>query len=275
MIKFKNQPLVRFFVDNKKYAIYLVLLLLSALGLGFFQSYIAKIMGRIVDYGLALENEQMIRLMPTLGLFLFAESIRNLLNYFISAHSIESIFLQVRNKMFKVITQIPIHVLEKNIRSGDVVSRVNSDIMSLCSILDTYTWYLNLIIAGIVALIMCIFISWQLTLVYVLCLPICMIILKKIAEPLGDLESKKLAKKGTATGMAMDTIRGLDVVKSYSLENRMQERFNKAVDSSVEAGVLAQKTNLKLNFVKNSFNILPLFCVLIAKGGKRLFRVQS
>lgn len=262
MKKTKNS-LSRFFVDNKRYAGYFMLLFLSAIAMGFFQTSIAKIMGEIVDYGLSLDNEAMLRRIPLLGVLLLAEFVRNLSNYFISAHSIESIFLDTRNKIFRVITEIPISILEKNLDSGDIISRVNSDMMSLCATLDNYTWFLNVYVVGVIALIMCLRLSPILTFVYIAGFPISIFILKRVSSPLGELQSEKLKNMGLATNLATDTIRGLSVVKSYSLENIMIERYGKLVDKGTESDIASEKIGLKMNFVKNFFNIVPLFSVLM------------
>lgn len=262
MKKTKNS-LSRFFVDNKRYAGYFMLLFLSAIAMGFFQTSIAKIMGEIVDYGLSLDNEAMLRRIPLLGVLLLAEFVRNLSNYFISAHSIESIFLDTRNKIFRVIIEIPISILEKNLDSGDIISRVNSDMMSLCATLDNYTWFLNVYVVGVIALIMCLRLSPILTFVYIAGFPISIFILKRVSSPLGELQSEKLKNMGLATNLATDTIRGLSVVKSYSLENIMLERYGKLVDKGTESDIASEKIGLKMNFVKNFFNIVPLFSVLM------------
>lgn len=261
--KTTKYPLVRFFIDNKKYSGYFILLLLSALAMGLFQTFIANVMGKIVDYGLSLDRGMMLRLITILVILMLAEFIRNLLNYYISAHCIESIFLNTRSRIFKTITKIPISILEKNLRSGDIASRVNSDMMSLCTTIDSYTWYLNVYIVGIIALIMCIYLSPILTFVYIISLPISIFTLRKVGSPIGNLQSKRLKKTGLAANLATDSIRGLNIVKSYRLENIMLNRYSKLIDSGIEADIETEKINLKMNFVKNFFNIFPLFSILI------------
>lgn len=267
IIVYKNKtrsPLVRLLLDSRKQWGWIALTVASALLSGVLQTAIARILGKMVDLGISGLTQAMLSQTYIMLILLIADCLRTSIHYTINALTTEKMFISLRMRAFSIITDGKVPVLEQRMRSGDVVTRLNSDMESLCELFaGRFSWLLRITLQGIVALVSCIFLSWQLSLTYFVLLPVSIWLIKTISVPIQRRQKEASDSTGKAMSMATDILSGLMVVKSFNLENEMNRRFNIVVDGAVEAAVKSELVGVRMTMIKYLVSIIQLMVLFM------------
>ena len=195
---------------------------------GVFQATIASLFGQIVDLGVIGNIVVMKRKVWSMIAFLLMECLRMMLYTAVTSRGTEQAMNFLRMQIFRVVSRLPFHILESKIRTGDLITRFNSDLSHLSTtITSNFTWLLKVFLTAIVALFSCLILSWQLSLVYFTILPISVIVMNKVSRNVQEQHKIKSQNTGKATNLAANLLRTL-TSKSYNLSEEMNQRFTEA-----------------------------------------------
>lgn len=131
----------------------------------------------------------------------------------------------LRDVAYKHLHQLPMSFFKKE-RVGNLISRFTNDVAIVqASITATF---LNLIrepLTIIVFLIIAVSISWQLTLISLIVLPFTMLIIYWIGLKLRKQSGRIQAKLADITSILQETISGVKIVKSFTMEEYENKKF--------------------------------------------------
>ena len=186
-------PLFRFYIDNKKYLPGILTIVGISLLSGVLKMLAATFWGRAVDFGMAGLINDMIFAAVMMAVFILADCLRTAVHYHIIGRITENMFLGVRARAFYKLTHGDPAVLENHFRTGDVTARLNSDI----DLLSTFSAghvsnYSRQIFSALFGLFACVFMSWQLSLAYVVILPVSLGLVSLISKPILKQSKKSM-----------------------------------------------------------------------------------
>ena len=172
---------------------------------------------------------------------------------------------RLRQDIQKKIDRLPLSYLDRHSR-GDILSRVTNDVDNLTQTLQqTLTQMLSAIFTIIGILIMMVSMSWVLTLLALIIIPIgavLAIILMKKAQPNFREQWKATGK---VSGVVEETITGHEVVSLFNLQKRYDHEFKVENESlrgaSFKAQFISNLVNPVMTLVSN------LSYVVVAVGG--------
>lgn len=188
---------------------------------------------------------------------------------------------QLRQDIQDKVGKLPLSYLDTHSR-GDILSRVTNDVDNVTQTLQqTLTQFLSAIftIIGITAMMLSM--SWQLTLLALVIIPIGALlsaILMKRAQP--HFRSQWKAT-GDVSGLVEETITGHDVVVLYNLQEHYDGEFktenHKLREASFKAQFISSLVNPLMGFVSNlSYVIVAVGgAVLVTGGALTLGEVQA
>ena len=268
-----RQPLFRLYLENRRYIPGLALVLLISLLAGGLKLAVSTLWGQAVDFGVAGEISPMLMAAGTMALVILVDCARTAIHYHIIGRVTETMFRDVRMKAFRKITTGDAATLELDFRTGDTATRLNSDI----DVLNNFTAghvsnFSRLIFQGVVALVGCLFLSWQMSLAYLVVLPLSLWIVKRVSAPIQAKTKGSLDSTGAAMSVAAEAIQGALTVKAFGAEEELARRFDAAVDSATQQKVQSEKITQKLTGVKYAANVLQtmalflLGSVLVTRG---------
>ena len=261
---FEVNPLIRVIKDSKAQWYLLVLVISLYLLAGILVSLSANMLGSIVDFGTLRQIESMIETAVKLLLVVIANSVMVLFQHRLTGIASESMFLSIRLRAFKAILSTKFSVLENDMRTSDVAVRVNANIDDLCeSFAGSLSWFTRVILQGVIALIGCLYISWQLTITYILLIIASLYIIKKISIPLQKQTKAAAESTGKSLNVALDMLNGLSVIKSFQIERKMNERFENHVKTTVLQNKKMQYVNFKMTLVKYLSAVIQLMVVFV------------
>ena len=268
-----RQPLLRLYLENRRYIPGLALILLISLLAGGLKLAASTLWGQAVDFGVAGRISPMLWGAGAMALVILVDCARTAVHYHIIGRVTETMFRDVRMKAFRKLTTGDAATLERDFRTGDTATRLNSDI----DVLNNFTAghvsnFSRLLFKGVVALAGCLFLSWQMSLAYLVVLPLSLWIVKRVSAPIQAKTKSSLDSTGAAMSVAAEAIQGALTVKAFGAEEELARRFDAAVASATQQKVQSEKISQKLTGVKYAANVLQtmalflLGSVLVTRG---------
>lgn len=259
-----KNPLLRFYADNKKYWPGLVLVVVFAMLSGVCTTFASTLWGSAVDYGLARQTRPMLLAAAGMAGFVLLDSARTGVHYKIIGKVTEGMFFDLRAWAFRKIAKGDPAILQEKYRSGDVATRVNSDIDGLNGfVAGEFADYARRIFKAGFALIACLFLSWQLTLAYGLILPLTVWLVGRVSKPIHTRVKTGMDNVGSGMSVLSDAVTGALTVKAFGLEEVLAQKFDRFADGACEQTLKTEKLNMGLTAIKYVVSVVQTMSLFL------------
>lgn len=257
-----GNPLFRIFLETpESWMGWGTLLFLSFLS-GWLSTKAAGLTGEMIDQGLALHFSAMKGTGVFLATVLVLSGFRTFLHNYVNARTTEKMFLKIRRRMFSALTCGELERIEGRMQTGEVVSRLNHDVERLCEMIaGSFTWYMRVILEAVVTLAVCLRLSWQLTAVYLVLIPVSILVMDRLSRKMKDLQKKASAYTGNMVSVVSEALDKTAMVRAYGIEDVVQERFAKEAEAAKAWELEIQKRDAMITAVRYGFQILQLGCL--------------
>ncbi len=172
------------------------------------------------------------------GLYLFSTLCalaQSLLLVKVSQHTVRTI----RTDLFGKLQSLPLKYFD-SVPHGELMSRLTNDVDNVSNMLsNTLTQILSSIITLVMCLYMMLKLSWILTIVSFLTIPLRIIIMKAITSRTGKYFKQQQVCLGELNGIVEETVSGSRVVKVFCHEDAVIKEFDEANEDLTTAGVKA------------------------------------
>ena len=161
----------------------------------------------------------------------------------------------MRSDMFNKLMDLPVSYFDTH-QAGEIISRMSYDIDTVNSSLSTDLLQIfTSIITVLLSLAMMIFLSPNLTLIFVVTVPVSILLTRYMASRVRPFFHKRSAELGNLNGFVEEIITGLKTIKIYNREDYITQRFDKknedAVNAYYNADYYGSMTGPGVNFINN------------------------
>jgi ATP-binding cassette subfamily B protein len=156
------------------------------------------------------------------------------------------VVIKVRNRLYRHLQRLPVAFHRKK-RTGDIVIRLTRDVSLLRDV--TATAMLPLVASTAVLLGMLLvmsYLSWQLTLLALLTLPLFWTTTLRIGRRIRESSRKQRQREGAMATTAAEAMSAIEVIKAMSLEERFASIFNRSNSASQKEDLKASRLSVKL-----------------------------
>ncbi len=182
----------------------------------------------------------------------------SLLSYILSIIMInlsQKVISRMRSDMFNKLMDLPVSYFDTH-QAGEIISRMSYDIDTVNSSLSTDLLQIfTSIITVLLSLAMMIFLSPNLTLIFVVTVPVSILLTRYMASRVRPFFHKRSAELGNLNGFVEEIITGLKTIKIYNREDYITQRFDKknedAVNAYYNADYYGSMTGPGVNFINN------------------------
>lgn len=263
----KRSSLARLLLDNRRHWPGLLWLTVLMLLSGLFKSLSADFLGRAVDLGVAGQMETMTWCIGVTLVMVVADAVRLGVFNVETARTVERMFLDIKRQVFRAVAGCKLPDFETGMQGGDVLSRVTDDLPALSrAFSETFTWLISVFCRGIVALVFCIGVSWELSAVYLVITPLLIFAMNKIGKPIQELQTKASRSGGKAYGIMNEMLNNNAAIKAFGAEETMDQRFAGAVESQRQGLDQAARKGTVLTLTAYLSDVL-LIAVVFLFGG--------
>jgi len=214
-------------------------------------------------YGIAIMCVVIIIATLLKNIFLF-------LSYYISTPLRNSILANLRIKLFSKILQLPLSYFSQQ-QKGDIMNRMTGDVAEVnASIVMTLEGFVKEPLTALGFLFYMIYISPQLSLFLLLLLPITSVIIGRISKTLKKQSTSFSKASGTNLSHVEETLGGMKVIKAFTAENRMLQKFKEGNNKLFS---IANKMTIRRDLASPLTETLGVIvlCIILYAGGRLVF----
>lgn len=172
----------------------------------------------------------------------------------------------MRQDLFKQIQRLPVQFFVQRTH-GELMSRATNDLMNVSNTLNqTLVQFISsvLILAG--SVVMMLSLSFWMTLVTVLTVPLVAYVAKRITKYTRTFFSEQQKQLGQVNGFVQENVSGLKVIKAFVRESQAVEQFREMNERLRSIGVKAQSFSGSMGPIMNAMRNLT-FVVIAVCGG--------
>ena len=193
-------------------------------------------------------------LLTLLGLYIIS-TIFSFIQGFTMTSVVQKLTFNLRNDLSHKINKLPMKYFDKK-TNGEVLSIITNDIDTLSMSLDqSITQIITSICTIIGILIMMFSISWEMTLISLIILPVSGFFIGTIVKRSQKYFKMQQEYLGHVNGQVEEIYGGLNIVKAFNSEEKAQEEFQKANSQLYRAGwksqFLSGLMHPLMNFIAN------------------------
>ncbi len=159
-------------------------------------------------------------------LFLFLAATATGASIYMGEYVGQHLLMELRHALFRHLQGLAMSFYDRQ-RVGDMISRINTDTMVLQRALGPNMGWL--VVAPVTigyGIVWMVLLSWRLTVVLVVLLPVVALITWAIGLRIRSLARRMQEKMGDLTTVLHEALAGVRVVKIFGIQQQMQERFH-------------------------------------------------
>ena len=249
----------------KQFLLVFAAILLSA-GVGLLPSIIT---GRIVDEALiGRDMALLIRLLLMAFVTLALSQVIGVAESYVNAWISQRIIFDMKNQMYDHLQHMP-HAFFTSEKQGDIITRMNTDISGVSSVISGTMSSIVSNIATVVTTLVALFtMSWQLALVGIVVLPLLILPTKRVGKKRYQLLKDSQAKSDEMNQLINETlsVSGSLLVKLFTREKREYERFVKVNEEVTRLNLKEQQSGRWFRVVMGLFTQLGPLLIYFAGG---------
>ena len=260
-----------------KYKIALIIVFIFAIGSTIFTIVGPKILGNAtteifngliskLSGGTGIDFEKIGQIAISLLILYLVSSIFSFIQGFTMTNVSQKITYKLRNDIAKKINKLPMRYFDKKTH-GEVLSIITNDIDTLSMNLNQSITQMITAICTIVGILVMMFsISWQMTLISLVILPVAAFLVKIIVGKSQKYFQNQQAYLGHVNGQVEEVYGGLNIVKAFNGEEKVTKQFEKANRELYRAGWRAQFLSGLMHPVMNFISNIGYVGVAVAGG---------
>lgn len=238
----------------KHYWTWIMVIILSDLGCSIANVYIIDLLKRVIDFSIAKESDLPLWILIVQALM--AVLVGMLSNYLVvrmTGAFGAAILRDLRRDMVNHIMKVAPNDMEKQ-NFGEIMERLSSDISVVAGYMETY--FKDCLYVPIVVTVFTIYLIVMNPMLAVLCLSPLFIMVPvsiKLLKPVKMAQTEYIKKLGLTNNQIQEAFDGVDVIKSYNLQEKMQKKYYDALKETLD---ISNKNDLW------QYNIEPLSALI-------------
>ncbi len=260
-----------------KYKIALIIVIIFAVGSTIFQVVGPKILGNAtteifngivskLSGGAGINFDNILKILLTLLTLYLTSALFSLIQGFTMTGISQKLTYKLRNDIVVKINKLPMRYFDKR-TNGETLSVITNDIDTLSQNLNqTITQIITSICTLIGILIMMFSISWEMTLVSLIILPVTVIIVGKIVGKSQKYFARQQDYLGHVNGQVEEVYGGHTIVKAFNGEEEAIKEFEKANKELYKSGWKSQFLSGLMHPIMNFIGNIGYVAVAILGG---------
>lgn len=198
---------------------------------------------------------------------IFFKNLFRYLGMFFIAPIRNGVVKDMRNNLFKKILELPLSYYSDE-RKGAIMSHMTADVREVeWSIMNSLEMIFREPIAIVISLVLMVLMSWELTALAFVLLPITGLFIGRIGKSLKRTSTKEKEKTGILLSIMDETLGGLRIIKAFNAENNIKQKFEKENNDYTKLMVKAYR-KVDLSSPLSEFMGITVFVVILYVGGK-------
>lgn len=201
---------------------------------------------------------------------MFVKGIAQFTQGYIMQYVSQSILKKIRSSCFDTLLRLPLSYYATH-RTGQLMSRITADVLILQNLLTSFTGLIGDVIALIGFCAYIFYLHWKLALISIVIIPIIGAFINKFARKMKKIGSNMQSRIGDISTVLQEYITGVKVVKIFTLEEFMRDRFENVNKANFKETMRGGKINAATTPVIEFLNTCGL-SLIFWYGGYEVIR---
>ncbi len=227
------------------------------------------ITGKIVDEALVGQDMRLlVQLLIAAFLTMTVSQVIGVLESYINAWISQRIIFDMKNQMYDHLQRMP-HAFFTTEKQGDIVTRMNSDIGGVSSVISGTLSSVVSNIATVVTTLVALFsMSWQLAIVGILIIPLLILPTRSVGKTRWKLLSESQAKHDEMNQLVNETlsVSGSMLVKLFAREEKEYQRFVSVNEEVTQLNLKEQRSGKWFHVIMGMFTQIGPLLIYFAGG---------
>ena len=194
------------------------------------------------------------------------KNIFSFIEFYVMTYIEQSVVRDLREQVYEKTIYQSLGFFHKH-KTGDLISNITNDINSVnVAVNRSFTKIIRDPILIVVYVIILFNISWQLTLVAIIVLPLTTFIVRKIGNSLRRRSIRVQEKIADITSVLQETISGIKVVKAFAMEKYENKKFQERTGDHFRAVIRQIRTLRLANPISETVGIAVMVGVILYGG---------
>jgi len=227
------------------------------------------ITGRIVDEALVGRNMTLLIQLLLMAFFtMLASQVIGVLESYINAWISQRIIFDMKNEMYDHLQHMP-HSFFTSEKQGDIITRMNTDISGVSSVISGTLSSIVSNVATVVTTLVALFtMSWQLALVGIVVIPLLILPTRNVGRTRWQLLTESQAKSDEMNQLINETlsVSGSLLVKLFTREQAEYDRFVQVNEEVTQLALREQRSGKWFRVVMGMFTQIGPLLIYFAGG---------
>ncbi|MDN5279712.1 MAG: ATP-binding cassette, subfamily bacterial MsbA [Clostridiales bacterium] len=201
---------------------------------------------------------------------MFLKGIAQFVQGYLMQYVSQSILRTIRTSCFDRLLQLSLSYYEKQ-RTGQLMSKVTADVLILQNLLTSFTGLIGDMIAFLGFCAYIFYLHWKLAVISIVIIPFIGALINKFARKMKKIGSRMQSRIGDISTVLQEFITGVKVVKSFTLEDFIRDRFESANGANFKETMRGGRINAATTPVIEFINTCGL-AIIFWYGGYEVIR---
>ncbi len=192
-----------------------------------FEAFVkGRLLGGVNEYLLqGDDHERLIRICTVIFLLILAKNLTGYLQAILMAYVGQAIIRDLRDALFLKFTSLPLSFFHQH-KAGELMSRATNDVQIAHNCVNiSFTNLVRDPIFIVMYFAMAFILSWKLTLMAVILMPVSLIGIVQIGKKMRKYSHRQQEKLASLTAVLHETIYGIRVIKAFAMEHFENRKF--------------------------------------------------
>ncbi len=201
---------------------------------------------------------------------MFVKGIAQFAQGYLMHYVSQSILRRIRTSCFERLLQLSLSYYETQ-RTGQLMSKITADVLILQNLLTSFTGLIGDMIAFLGFCAYIFYLHWKLAVISIVIIPFIGALINKFARKMKKIGSRMQSRIGDISTVLQEFITGVKVVKSFTLEEFIKERFENANGANFSETMRGGRINAATTPVIEFINTCGL-AIIFWYGGYEVIR---
>lgn len=187
------------------------------------------------------------------GIFAFA-------SMYIMQYATQRVLLKIRSDCFDKLLKLPLSFFETQ-QTGHLMSRVTNDVSVLQMLVHNFVRFSRDVVEVLGLMIYTFWLNWKLALLSMIIVPLIIWMIQAFGRKMKKIGTRMQEKVGDINTALHEYITGVKVVKSFTLEEYMLDRYETSNEANFKITMRGHKINCSVNPIVELLNAISLVII--------------
>ena len=191
---------------------------------------------------------------------MFIKGVFSFSSMYLMQYASQRMLLKIRSDCFDKLLKLPLSFFETQ-QTGHLMSRVTNDVSVLQMLVHNFVRFVRDVVEvfGLTAYIF--WLNWRLSLLSMIIIPLIIIMIQAFGRKMKKLGTRMQEKVGDINTSLHEYITGVKVVKSFTLEKYMLDKYESSNEASFKVTMKGHRINCAVTPIIEFFNAISLVII--------------